>query len=167
MGDLSFTARIQLMHRRHAIATVSRNTLEDDIFQWPHAFGEVVRLKCKIFAWLAAQYCCGPPIDGHDMDFRTHPRRATHVCRKKTLWITFLLNASMLERCVMVALTLQVDVVIPEVTGSFIDWSVRTRDRFGQPDKRGTSQNAHKASATNTRGDQSLETSRCGSGGAA
>lgn len=79
-GDISFTAHIQLIHLRQAIATVHRNELEMDELRWPCSRdGEysakstyewlcqgLVRsptaactwrswatLKCKIFTWLA------------------------------------------------------------------------------------------------------------------
>lgn len=45
-GDISFTAQIQLMHLRHAIATVQRDTLAPDIFSWPCA-GEEGKYSAK------------------------------------------------------------------------------------------------------------------------
>lgn len=79
----SFMAQVQLMHLRHAIATVRRDCNALDVFSWPCATAEVYSarstysrlcqgltrsphapaiwrrwapLKCKIFTWFAAQY---------------------------------------------------------------------------------------------------------------
>ena len=82
-GDMSFMAQLQLMHLKHAVATLRRDPVEEDKFTWPCAGEEgtysakatygrfyqgLVRapvataigrsyalLKLKIFAWLASQ----------------------------------------------------------------------------------------------------------------
>ena len=83
MGQLSFTAHMQLIHLQQAVATIHRNVEEEDAFLWPwSATGSYsakstykmlcqgmtrfdaaqciwrswAPLKCKIFAWLASQY---------------------------------------------------------------------------------------------------------------
>lgn len=82
-GDLSFTAHLQLVHLAHAVSSVQRNANDGDQFSWPSNASGVYTtksvyqrlclgmerspfalciwrswapLKCKIFAWLAAQH---------------------------------------------------------------------------------------------------------------
>lgn len=83
LGDLSFTANIQVANLCHAIATVQRNEDAQDVFHWPadpsgtYTAKSVYKrlyvglersptdagiwrswapLKCKFFAWLIVKY---------------------------------------------------------------------------------------------------------------
>lgn len=161
----TFGALLQMMHLRHAIATVPRDEQLDDNFAWPHDPSGVYSakstytqlcqggirsstatsiwrswapLKCKIFAWLAGQH-----------RLWTSDRRARHGLQDTpSVCFTCLQDEDNAEHILVHCVyarevwhtcfdTLQLSVTTPSCNDTFVDWWLSSRTGFHGKERRG------------------------------